>query len=147
MMQLKFATNFQGRIISWGFSFDGSAAATPGKVELIETGTVFCTITTAFATADVQPYGRSDAAANTSGTSGVPLNLGTSASGFASAAGTEGTVTATRMADMQLAPPTQPYVRDWPLGREFDVTAQNALRVRVTFGVTVNMFCWVVFEI
>lgn len=33
------------RIIEWGCSFDGSAAATPGTVELIETGTVGATVT------------------------------------------------------------------------------------------------------
>lgn len=147
MMQLKFGTNFQARIIAFGCSFDGSAAATPGKVELVETGTVFCTITTAFATADVQPWGDGNATANTSGTSGVPLNLGTSASGFASASGTEGSTTATRMAWCGLVAPTNQFDYQFPLGREFDCIPGNALRLRVTYGTTVNMIAYVIFEI
>src|SRR3954463_10536600 len=42
------------RIIEWGISFDGSAAATPGKVELIETD-VGATITN-YASADLTKY-------------------------------------------------------------------------------------------
>ena len=40
----------QLKINAWGVSFDGSAAATPIKCELLETGTVFATVT---ASADV----------------------------------------------------------------------------------------------
>jgi hypothetical protein len=42
------------RIVEWGISFDGSAAATPGKVELIETD-VAATVT-ASVDADVTKY-------------------------------------------------------------------------------------------
>lgn len=147
ILQLKFATGVIGRIIEWGCSFDGSAAATPGQVELIETGAILATVSTAFAAADVQPYGDPNAPANTSGTSGVPLNLGTSASGFATGSGTEGTIVASRMADLQMLPPTGPYVKQWPLGREFEVVPGNALRVRATFGATVNMSCYIIFEV
>jgi hypothetical protein len=34
---LQFKPLVPAKIIEWGISFDGSAAATPGKVELIET--------------------------------------------------------------------------------------------------------------
>lgn len=145
MMQLKPATGYIIRPVAWGCSFDGSVAATPGVVELVETD-VACTITTAFAAADVQLYGNALAPANTAGSSGTPLNLATTASGFATAAGTEGTTTATRMADVQLIAPTNQYVYQWPLSREFEVQPQKFLRVRVTFAATINMICWVVFE-
>src|SRR5689334_9408688 len=79
-------------VTSWRTSFDGSTAATPGKVELIELD-VAATVT-AFAAADVQPYNDPNAPPNTAGTSGVPLNLGTSASGYTASA--EGTVTTSR---------------------------------------------------
>jgi hypothetical protein len=132
------------RPIAWGISFDGSSAATPGVCELIDTGTVFATVT-AYAVADVQLYGDPNTAlANTSGTSGVPLNLGTSASGYTSTS--EGSVTATRMADLQQISPTNQYVQQWPLGREFEVPAGDCLRVRVTFGTGVNAIAWVIFE-
>lgn len=145
-MQLKFATGVYARIIEWGVSFDGSAAATPGMVELVETGTVFCTISSAFAAADVQPYGDPNAVANTAGTSGVPLNLGTSASGFATAAGTEGSITTSRQAGGGLIAPTNQYEKQMPLSREFECVPGNALRLRVTFATTVNMFAYVLFE-
>lgn len=145
MLQLKPATGYIIRPIAWGVSFDGSTAATPGKVELIETD-VAATMSTAAVAADVQPYGNANAPANTAGASGVPLNLATTATGFATAAVTEGTTAASRMADLHLLPPTGPYMQQWPLGREFEVVPQKFLRVRVTFATTVNMICWIIFE-
>lgn len=146
MMQLKPAQKV--RIIEWGVSFDGLTAAQPGVVELIETGAVGATsLSTAYAAADIQPYGDSNAAANTAGTSGVPLNLGTSASGFSTAAVTEGSTTASRMAGLGLIAPTNQYEKQMPLAREFEVISGNFLRVRATFGTTVNMFAYVIFEV
>ena len=147
MMQLKPATGYIIRPIAWGCSFDGSAAATGGQVELIETGTVGATsLSTAYAVADIQLYGNGNAPANTAGTGGVPLNLGTSASGFSTAAVTEGSTSASRMVDMQIIQPTGQYNYQWPLGREFECVPQNYLRVRATFGTTVNMWCYIIFE-
>src|ERR1700733_1285074 len=74
MLQIKPAIPIE--VIEWGVSFDGSAAATPGICELIDTGTVFATVT-AYAVADVYPTNNPFAPANSSGTSGSPLNLGT----------------------------------------------------------------------
>lgn len=147
MLQLAPAALFPIRVIEWGCSFDGSAAATPGKVELVETGTVFATMSTAFAVADVQPYGDPNAPANSAGSSGVPLNLSTSTSGFATAAVTEGTTTVSRMGDIQLIAPTNQYVKQFPLGREWEVAAGKAIRIRATFPVTVNMICYIIFEV
>lgn len=141
LLQLKPSQAIQ--VVAWGVSFDGSAAATPGKVELVETD-VAATVT-AFVAADVQPHSDPNATANTAGTSGVPLNLGTSASGYTATA--EGTTTASRMADLQLVAPTSQYAREFSLGREFEVAAGKFLRVRVTFGAAVNALCWVTFAV
>lgn len=135
------------RIIEWGCSFDGFAAALPGQIELVDTGTVFATVSSAFAVADVQTYGDPNAPANTAGTSGVPLGLGTAKSGFATGAGTEGSTTVTRNFDLQMIPPTGQYVLQFPLGREPEMVAGNCLRVRMTFGTTVNCYCYVIFEV
>lgn len=145
MMQLRPATGIRMRLKAWGCSFDGSAAATPGQVELFET-TVAATMSTAYAAGDVQIY-NNNAPANTAGATGSPLNLSTTTSGFATAAVTEGTVANYRCADLQLIAPTGQYVYQWPLGCEFEVTEQNYLRVRMTFGATVNTYIWIVFEI
>jgi hypothetical protein len=146
MMQLRPATGVIIRPVAWGCSFDGFAAALPGQVELFET-TAAATMSTAYAAGDIQPYGNANAPANTAGSTGVPLNLSTATSGFATAAVTEGTVAGYRCADLQMIAPTNQYVYQWPLGREFEVTPQMYLRIRVTFGTTVNMYCWIVFEV
>jgi hypothetical protein len=148
MMQLKPGAGVIIRPIAWGVSFDGSAAATPGQVELIETGAIGATsLSTAFAAADIQPYSDANAPANTAGTGGLPLNLGTSASGFSTAAVTEGSIVATRMCDLQLIAPANSWNVQFPLGREFECVPGNFLRVRATFGTTVNMSCYVIFEV
>jgi hypothetical protein len=145
MMQLCPAAGRIIRPIGWGCSFDGAVAATGGQVELIEVN-VAATMSTAYAAADVQPYGDPNAPANTAGVSGEPLNLSTTTSGFATAAVTEGVPTASRMADLQIVQPTNQYLLQWPLGREFECIPGRFLRVRVTFAVSVGMYCFIIFE-
>lgn len=149
MMQLAPAAGYPMRVIAWGCSFDGSAAATPGQVEIFWTTVAATGLSTAYAAADIMKYGDNNAPTNTAGTSGVPFNLGTGLSGFATGAVTEGTVANYRLIDTQLLPPTAPYVPQYPLGRESEgngAAAAEFLRVRVTFGTTVNMTCWVACE-
>lgn len=143
MMQLAPTSNVAVmRIHEWGFSLDSYANG--GQIELLDTGTVFATsLSTAYVLADIQPHNDATAPANTSGTSGVPLNLGTSLSGFSTAAVTEGSITATKMKDIQMDP-QGPYVKQWPLGLEPEIPGGDALRVRVTFGTTTNMYCYVI---
>src|SRR5687767_7859196 len=86
------------RIVEWGVSFDGSAAATPGKVGLLETGTVFGTVT---ASADVD-IAKVDSVENAVA-SVAGLTLGTSATGYTCTS--EGSITAVRMFDCQLIAP------------------------------------------
>jgi hypothetical protein len=139
---LQLAPTVPVKPIAWGISFDGAAAATPGVCELIETN-VAATVT-AYAVADIQPYTDPNAPPNTSGTSGIPLGLGTANSGYTASA--EGSVTATRMADLQQIAPTNQYLQQWPLSREFFCKPGNFLRVRVTFGAAVDALTWVIFE-
>lgn len=141
LLQLKPAV--QMRIVEWGISFDGSAAATPGKVELIETD-VAATVT-AFAAADVMPLNDYNGTANSAGTSGSPLNLGTTHSGYTSSG--EGTTTASRILDLQLIAPTNQYVKQFPLGQQPELTPGKFTRIRVTFGTTINAYCYIVFEV
>lgn len=147
MLQLAPATGYPMKIIEWGCSFDASSAATPGQVELFDSLTVAATLTTALGAGDVMPYAGASPA-NTAGSTGVPLNLSTSTTAFASAAGTEGSVAASvTYFDLQMLDPfSTPYIRQFPLGREPYVPAGHFLRVRVTFGTTVNMYCYVIVE-
>ena len=125
-----------GKIVAWGISFDGSAAATPIKCELIETGTVFATVT---ASADVDIYkleGSDQAVASVAG-----LTLGTAATGYTASA--EGTITATKSFDTEFVAPTNQYIYQFPLGQEPRVLAASCYRIRVTAGAAVNAICWI----
>ena len=119
------------KITAWGISFDGSSAATPGKVELLDTGTVFGTVT-ASADADIAKQSSvEDAVASVAG-----LTLGTSATGYTCTS--EGSITSVRMFDAVLLPPTGPYVYQFPLGQEPKWIIGNAVRIRVTFAAAIN---------
>lgn len=142
MLQLKPAVPIN--VIEWGISFDGSAAAAGGICELLETGTVFATVT-ALAAADVFPQNDSNAPANSAGTSGTPLNLGTTHSGYTATA--EGSITVVRQADVQIIQPTNQYVYQSPLGFNFKVPAGNCLRVRVKFAAAINAIAYITFEV
>lgn len=128
------------KIVEWGISFDGFAAAAPIKCELLDTGTIFGTVT-ASADADVTKLGSvEDAVASVAG-----LTLGTSATGYTCTS--EGSITAVRMMDVQLIAPTNQYVKQFPLGREPKGIIGNAIRIRVTAGAAVNAYAYIVFEV
>lgn len=123
------------KVVEWGISFDGSAAATPIRCELIQTD-VAATVT-AHVAAGVQPYDDPNAPASL-------MTLGTSATGYTATA--EGTITATRTGDLQLVAPTTQFVRQFPLGREFRVPVSKFLRVRVTAAAAVLAYTYVIWE-
>lgn len=138
MLQLKPFN--QCKITRWGISFDGSAAATPIKVELLETGTVFATVTASVDADCIKQNGADQAVASVAG-----LTLGTAATGYTSTA--EGTITTTRMFDVQLVAPTSQYAWPFPLGQEPVLIIGNACRIRVTAGAAVNAYAWIEVEI
>lgn len=136
MLQIAASTGNPIIVIEWGISFDGSAAGTPIFCELIDTATVAATVTAAVA-ADVQPYLRSaDVGASS-------VTLGAAATGYTATA--EGTITSTRYGDRQLVAPSNQYVKQYPLGREFFVPGGRFLRIRVTAPVAVNCACYVIY--
>jgi len=141
MLQVKGVTALPYKIIEWGISFDGSAAATPIAVELLETGTVFATVT-AHVAAGIVKFGPGVGAGLP--TSTIYFEVGTAATGYTSTA--EGTITASRVLDVQLIAPTNQYVKQFPLGREPWIDAVSALRIRVTAGAAVNAYCYVIVE-
>jgi hypothetical protein len=138
MLQLSPKTGIDLKPKAWGISFDASAAAVPGVCELIETD-VAATVT-AYASADIVKINNPGGPAADS----ALITLGTANSGYTASA--EGTITATRLIDAQLIPPTNQYIYQWPLGNEAIAQAGKFLRIRVTFAVAVNAICWVDFE-
>lgn len=128
------------KIVAWGISFDGAAAAAGIKCELIDTGTVFGTVT-ASADADIYKLDGSDqAVASIAG-----LTLGTSATGYTCTS--EGSVTTTKEFDIQYIQPTNQYVYEFSLGREPKVIIGNCCRIRVTAAAAVNAYCWMKLDI
>ena len=141
MLQVKLnalATN-TAKVVEWGISFDGSAAATPIKCELLETGTVFATVTAHTATGIV----KLDPNAVDPTTSNFILT--TTGTGYTATG--EGAISASRMFDVQLVAPTNQYIKQFPLGREPIVNVSTSLRVRVTAGAAVNAYCYIVLEV
>ena len=140
MLQVKLGTQSLGRVVEWGISFDGSTAAVPIACELIETGTVFATVTAHAATGIVK-YGDPNAVDPTTSA----FILTTTGTGFTATA--EGTITASRLFDWQLIAPTNQYVKQFPLGREPRINVSTSLRIRVTAPVAVNASCYVLIEV
>lgn len=141
LLQVKASATATFKIVEWGVSFDGSAAATPIKVELLETD-VAATVT-ASAAADIV---KTDGGALAGGDPTTNLiQVGTSATGYTSTA--EGTITATRVFDAQLVAPTNQYVKQFPLGREPVVQVSKFARIRVTAGAAVNAYAYMVVEV
>jgi len=132
LLQIATPSTTDIKVIEWGISFDGSSAATPIKVELLQTD-VAATVTSLTPTIWGNPN--------------APASLcvgGTSATGYTSTA--EGTITATREFDVQFIAPTNQYMKQFPLGREPWVPVSKFLRVRVTAGAAVNAYCYVIWE-
>jgi hypothetical protein len=120
-------------VVEWGISFDGSAAATPGIIELIETDVAASSGTSLTPTKWGNPAGPASSSVG-----------GTGATCYSPSA--EGTITAIRTGDVQHIAPSGQYVKQFPLGREFKVGVSKFLRVRVKFAATVNAICYIIYE-
>lgn len=141
MLQVKAGATVCLRIIEWGYSFDGFVAAQPAPIELIETD-VAATVTASVAN-DITKY---DAAALLGGDPTTALiSVGTTSTGYTASG--EGSITAVRnLAGPGLGAPTNLFVQQFPLGREPVIQPGKFGRIRVTFGTTVNMYCYMVVE-
>lgn len=125
-------------IVEYDISFDGFAAALPGKIELIETD-VAATVT-ASADADITKYG---AVADGVAASVGGLTLGTAATGYNASA--EGSITSVRNLDVpQFIAPTNQFVKQFPLGERPMIQVGKFGRIRVKFGTGVNVYCGMV---
>jgi len=121
------------RVVEWGYRFLAAPTA-PVHMELIETGTVFATVTTGNILAYNDVTG--------------PVSLaptGTAATGFTSTA--EGTITASRLLADTLDSGTY-FSQQFPLGREPEINAGACLRIRATPGTAAatTVVCYVAWE-
>ncbi len=126
-------------IVEWGVSFSLPASIATIKAELIDTGTVFGTVT-ASADADVTKVSSvEDAVASVAG-----LTMGTSATGYTCTS--EGSITVVRMFDAQIITPSTTgglqYIKQFPLGERPKLIIGNAARIRVTSDVACNAYAY-----
>jgi hypothetical protein len=143
LLQFVMKAGQMARIIEWGISFDGSAAATPGTVELIETD-VGATITQSVA-ADITKVD-GDALNNGDPTTAIVDVSSTTKTGYT--ASSEGSTTAVRNLDApQLIAPTNQFVKQFPLGQEPILQAAKFGRIRVQFGTAINALCYVKIQV
>lgn len=121
---------------AWGVSFDSAASAAGVKCELVETD-VAATVVAHTSTGLV--------ALNADGLSTPSaLTLGTAATGYTASA--EGSVTATRVFDLQYVNPAGGYSWSWMLGDEALVVPTKFLRVRISAPASVNVNAWIQWE-
>lgn len=121
------------RVIEWGYLFKTTPAA-PVQMELVETGTIFATVTAGV----VQAYNDTTGPAS-------QASIGTAATGFTASA--EGTITATRLL-AQTFDTAQYFKQQFPLGREPEIQSAFCLRVRATpsSAAAVPVICYVIWE-
>jgi hypothetical protein len=141
LLQVKASATKPMKVVEWGVSFDGSAAATPIKVELIETD-VAATVTAHVAAGIVKLDGEALAGGDPT-TNLIPV--GTTSTGYTSTS--EGSITASRVLDVQFVAPTNQYVKQFPLGREPIVQVSLFGRIRVTAGAAVNAYAYMIVEV
>lgn len=141
LLQVKASATKPMKVKEWGVSYDGSAAATPIKTELIEAD-VAATVT-ASAAADINKLDGEALAGGDPTTNLIPV--GTTSTGYTSTA--EGTITSVRELDAQLVAPTNQYVYQFPLGLEPVIQVSKFLRIRVTAGAAVNAYAYVIVEV
>lgn len=128
------------KISAWGISFDGSAAAAGIQCELIDTGTVFGTVTASVDADVMKEDGADGAAASVAG-----LTLGTSATGYTCTS--EGSITAVKVFDDLFVQPTNSYAYVFPRDQEPRIIIGNCARIRVKAAAAVNAICWIKLEI
>ncbi len=140
LLQVKPGATQYLKVVEWGISFDGSAAATPIKVEFFETdsaATVTAHVAAGIVKLDALAIGAGDPTTDI-------IEVGTSATGYTASG--EGTPTVSRMFDAQLVAPTNQYIKQFPLGREPILKAGQFTRIRVTAGAAVNAYCYMILE-
>lgn len=136
MIQLATSASSEARIVEWWWEGDGSAAATPGTVELMFHSSGAATVTAYTAATDFKKYDPNGR--------GSLLTVGTTASGFTASG--EGTPATALGSMVHKVPPTSGIYIQYPLGREPEMAVSTFCRLRNTLGTAVNAFCGIAWE-
>lgn len=136
-IQLEVPSTLRVQILEWGISFDGSAAATPAVVELVQASAA-STMSTAHTTSSVVAQGTDGAATSR-------LTYGTTAdTGYGNGAIT--TNTTEIVFDKQYIAPTNQYIKMWPLGEQPMSDTTKWVQLRINTTATVNALAYIRFR-
>lgn len=141
LLQVKASATATFKVLEWGISFDGSAAATPIKCELVEQDAA--ATVTAHVAAGLVKYNAEAIAGGDPTTNLIPV--GTTSTGYTASG--EGSPTLSRECDVQFIPPTANYGYKFDAGREPVIQVSQFLKIRVTAGAAVNAYCYVLIEV
>jgi hypothetical protein len=136
MIQLATSSAREARIVEWYWEGDASAAATPGKIELMFHSSSAATVTAYTAATDFKKYEPNSPAS--------ALTVGTAASGYTASG--EGTPATALGSFAHLVPPTSGIYIQYPLGREPEFAVSTFCRLRNTLGSAVNVLCGISWE-
>lgn len=131
MLQISTTSAKQIKVVEWGASFDGAAAATPVQCELFYTSVAATSMNAGFIAVFDDPNAPAAAETATYWKSGQA----------------EGSITSLVYGDLQQIAPSASYLKQWPLGREFAVPVSSYLRIRLTAGSSVNAYAYINYEV
>lgn len=134
-IQLVPSANDYLRVIEYGVSFSGTAAAAPSVVSLAQSSAAATGLTT-HSTSTIMPVG--DLAKTST------LQMGTALSGYGAVSIVTNT-TQRQYAGALVSPMTQ-YEKQLPLGRDFVVTAGAFLQLRINTAATYTAIAYIIFE-
>jgi hypothetical protein len=126
------------RVLGWGVSFNGAAAAQPGWAQLVDTGAVGATGLTSM-TPDIWGNAYQPASLCVGGTGATGTGAGVTP--------TEGTITAVRELDVQEVYPQSGYAVWFPDssgGNQPKVGVSSFLRIKCNFPAAVSVLPWIV---
>lgn len=123
------------RIVEWGVSFSGTAAAAPAICTLAQASAA-STCSTTHSTSTIMAVGDNAKASS--------LSMGTTTSGYGSGAITTCT-TERQYAAAQVGPMSQ-YEKQFPLGRDYLVLPSKFLQLRINTAATLTAIAYIVFE-
>lgn len=136
MIQLSTSASSELRVVEWWWEGDGSAAATPGTIELMFHSSGAATVTAYTKATDVKKYDPNSR--------DTLITVGTANSGFTASA--EGTPATALGSLVHKVPPTSGIYIQYPLGREPEMAVSTFCRLRNTLGTAVNAICGVAWE-
>lgn len=134
-IQLATPSGTELRLVEWGISFNGNAAATPAVCTLAQASAA-STMSSAHSTSTIKAIGDRNKTST--------LSMGTSTSGYGNGAITSNT-TEKEFGAAFVGPMSQ-YEKQFPLGRDYVVDASKYCQLRINTAATYTAIAYIIFE-